>query len=486
MRLIVEKFIQCAKQFDKREALVTKSCTMTYGQLYQSVINQAEMLNKIGLDENEPIGIAFPNSIEFVVLLLACEFIGHPAVLLGSMMKPTEIEYHVSNTGLTTIFSSKSMVNTFTDMKCTLDIVVKDSIYCWKFDSNKETGEFIEGDFICQLTSGTNGASKGVVRTSEAVMCEIDETIETIKLSSLDNILTIPPIHHSYGLIGGTLAPLCVGAKVILLDGFIAADVKKIIKIMEVTILFAVPFMYHILNQSIDIKATNFANLRFCFSAGAPMSKDEAMLFYKKTGKYIHQDYGSTETGVMCLNVDDPTNCDTVGVAVGKRKIRTFDECGNPLPIGEMGEIRTKSLANARCYLYPRELNKIAYSDGWFSIGDQGKVDDKGYVYIFGRKSSMINVAGLKVDPVEVEKVIMEIQGVKEVVAVGIASGSCGQVVKAVIVNQGNPINESQIIQHCKKHLANYKVPRLIEFTHAIPRSKTGKILRKYLIDKIV
>lgn len=483
--MIGSKVLDCAYRDSGKVILKTCNHVVTYKQLAERILQMKDCICSYGMENQEPIGLAFPNSMEFVTSMLAAELAGHPAVLLGAMLKPREINFHIRHSGTRIVLANSSLSQYMHEAGGELTGSLFDTIECWRFDNENTSDKFKSGDFICQLTSGTNGISKGVVRTSEAVFTEVNETIHEIKLNDRDIVLTIPPIHHSYGLIAGILAPLCSAAQVILLDGFISADVKKIIETERATILLAVPFMYHLLNQMKGIQQTDFSSLRLCLSAGAPMHEEVAKTFQRCFGKIVSQDYGSTETGVMCLNFNPDKITNTVGKPVGSRLIRTFGENGEILPYGEKGELRTLSKADTRAYIYPEELNKTAFKDGWLGLGDIGWVDTNGYVYVSGRKSNMINVAGMKVDPEEVEKVIMAIPGIKETAVVGVNASVGGHVVKAFIVAEDKSMDKSLIIQHCRKNLSSFKIPRSIEFIEELPRSQTGKILRKhfYSID---
>lgn len=482
MNLIVERVFELASKYGEREILQTRCGLWTYKQLIDDIKEVAKYIDACALESYEPVGLAFPNSWEHVVTLLAAELSNHPAVLFGAALKPREIGYHVKNSDIKKIMAASGLSEFMWEAGGIKQEGSFKAIDCWNFENSERPGNFLPEDFICQLTSGTNGMSKEAVRTGKAVMSEIDDTIAALTLTTDETVLTIPPMHHSYGLIGGTLAPLCSGAKLILLDGFFPAEVKKCIETKKVSILFAVPFMYHLINETGPHSVADFSTLRFCLSAGAPMQKEIAIAFQKHFGKLISQDYGSTETGLMCLNLNAGVEDTSVGKPVGKRVIRAFDENGQLLPFGKVGELRTKSDADARAYLYPSEMNATAYQDGWFCIGDKGSVDENGNVFVMGRKINMINVAGSKADPVEIEEVIADCDGVKEVVVIGVDSGASGQVVKAVIVCDKVEITKKQIIETCQKNLSSFKIPRIIEFVDKLPRSQTGKILKKYLV----
>lgn len=477
--MVVNKFLTQAEKSKDEVALKTRAGEWTYEQLKDAVLEMSEVIQKNGLEDNEPIGIAFANSFEFVVMLLAASYSGRASLLLGARLKAREISHHISITSLKVVYAAKSMEAVMSEAGAKKINSHNADINCWRFEQQKNTQDFVEGDFICQLTSGTNGLPKIAVRTEDAVWNEIYETANMLDITEKDSFLTIPPIHHSYGLIAGTLLPLCYGAKLTLLDGFMPSEVIDIVTKQKPSLLFAVPFMYHLINSALSSKKADFLSLRYCISAGAPMKQEVADEFYKRFDCSISQDYGSTEIGVICLNTDTINNPNSVGVTVSG-DIKIVDEHGNELPRDVKGEIILKSKSTARAYIYPKELNQTAYNKEWFRIGDIGYVDKDGYVHVCGRKSSIINVAGLKVDPSEVENIIAQIEGVIEVAVIGIESNSSGQVVKAVI-SASQPLEEAKIIHHCKKNLSDYKIPRIIKFVKELPRGQTGKVLRKYL-----
>jgi len=485
--MLIECFEKNANLNKNKTALITRDGSWSFGELSGFVKSISNEIRNKKIRDFEPVGLAFPNCMEFASLILGSLMAGTPSVLLGSYLKPRELLYHVENIGIRIVLASPRLENVFLEAGGVREASLTSAIDCWRFNTEKRS-KFQKGDFICQLTSGTNGIPKAVIRTEEAVWTEVAGTAELIRLSGDDKFLTLPPIHHSYGLIGGTLVPLCLGAQLALSEAFMPADVLNMLGAQRVTVLFAVPFMYHLLNQAykqrLEANRENpdLSSLRLCLSAGAPMKAEIAKEFKNRFNRQICQDYGSTETGVMCINLKQEDFENSVGLPVGDYIIRAFDENGNELPVGTDGELRIKSNATARVYLYPEELNSTAFSNGWFCTGDTGRIEENGYVYVSGRKSSLINVSGMKVDPVEVENIIMQFPGVKDAAVVGLDSGYSGQIIKAYIV-ASEKIDESQLILFCRKNMASFKVPRAIEFLEELPRSQTGKVLRKYLIN---
>ena len=475
----------CIESKDKI-ALFTKGRSYTYKELLEYTNTLASNIEYIGSSEITPIGLAFPNNVEFIALIFANISFKRPSILFGASLKAQEIAYHVKNLGVRIMLASPLLRHILEEAGGTKLEYFTSTIDYWSFDVDYKP-IFREGDFICQFTSGTNGIPKAVVRTEDAVWSQITDTSKRIGLTKDDNVLNIPPMHHAYGLIGGVLMALSQGAALALNNGFMPADVIDIIQKNKISILFAVPFMYNILNQyfkNMDPQKqqlVNLSSLRLCLSGGARMPEEIAKEFYNNFKKQVCQNYGSTETGVMCINLDPESRFESVGLPFGDRQMQAFDESGNQLPPDSIGEIWFKSKATARAYIYPEELNSAMFSKGWYKTGDLGKVDKDGYVYLTGRKYSMINVAGLKVDPVEVENIILKLNGIIETVVIGIPHEMSGQVVKAFVV-ASDGIKEIDIINHCRKELADFKVPRVICLIDKLPKTETGKVLKKYLI----
>ena len=180
---------------------------------------------------------------------------------------------------------------------------------------------------------------------------------------------------------------------------------------------------------------------------------------------------------------DDPVGTfASVGKPVSGVSVRVLDELGEPVPTGSVGELAVSSPALTAGYIDAAELTAEAFRDGEFVTGDLGMVDAEGRVFVTGRKKLLIDVGGYKVDPIEVEDVVVSHPGVGEAIVVGVAGANPGEeLVKAVVVATED-CDDREIIRFCRERLANYKVPQVIEFREEIPKSPMGKVLRKYLV----
>lgn len=477
--MIYSTLMQNVKSIPDKIALIDNGEEISYSAFGEAVHAMEAEVSKL-LSEREPIGICLRNSAEFLSCLCAADKLNHPALLLSVGFRRNEMLYHLESAHTRYVVCFEEMNMIFEELG---GLLVRNygKLYFFKFPIEIDLTEYKEDDYICQLTSGSQGESKGAMRTKQQVWQEIQETVTMTGLNEKDIFLTMPPLSHSYGLIAGGLLPLCFGATLILGKQFTAVGTVNAISKYHVTTLFLVPFMYELIVSTKYSDKPDFSSLRMCFSAGAILSEQVMLRFHELSGLYIQSDYGSTETGVMCINMDPRNKLKSVGKNVGDREFRVVDENGNLLGNNTIGKVQTKSNCNLRCYLYPEKFNE-SIQDGWLCLGDVGYIDDDGYIYIQGREKNLINIGGEKVDPNEVEKVILEIPGVKEVVVVGKKSDSYGEMVKAVIVKEGEQ-NKLQIAQYCLNKIAVYKIPKIIEFVDEIPKSNTGKILKKYLMN---
>jgi long-chain acyl-CoA synthetase len=251
----------------------------------------------------------------------------------------------------------------------------------------------------------------------------------------------------------------------------------------EVTIFPGVPFNFRLLAEVED--PPELPSLRLCFSAGTGLPRQAFLGFRERYGIAVRQLYGSTETGVMTINMDpDPVATSaSVGTPAAGVQVMAVDEDGRPLPQGQEGEIAVSGPAITRGYADMEELTRETFRNGYYFTGDLGRVDAEGRVFITGRKKLFIEVAGHKVDPVEVEDVLVAHPKVREAVVVGVKGRVEGEeIVKAAVVSTDG-CEQRELIAFCHERLANFKVPQIVEFREEIPKSPLGKILRKYLIE---
>jgi len=242
------------------------------------------------------------------------------------------------------------------------------------------------------------------------------------------------------------------------------------------------PALYKALAGAHGATAAEMAALRICLSAGAPIADEIAHSFRARYGLRVQQLYGTTETGVISIDLDGTGERSSyVGRPLPGRRIDILGERGEEVPTGQSGEIAVHSPSAAAGYIDDDELSARMFRNGAYLTGDLGHVDGPGLV-VRGRRSMFINVAGLKVDPLEIEQVLATFDAVAECTIVSHPDPASGEAVRAVVVAR-RAVSEKEVQQFCRGRLAPFKVPRYVTFVDELPRSATGKVLTKYLTE---
>ena len=336
---------------------------------------------------------------------------------------------------------------------------------------------------IVQYTSGTTGVPKCTARSHRNLAWEMKDFNLTTGVATDDRVLCTIPLYHAHGLVNAFLAAIYAGATLVLLEEFNRAAVVELLARERITIFPAVPLMFDLLSRRVMGQSRPGNSLRLVFSAGAALSSAVAREFREAFGVYVRQLYGTTEVGSAAINLDLnlQTTLDSVGLPMKNVRIEILQEDGSAVAQGEVGEVAIQSPATPDGYLRQPEATQQRFRHGFFWPGDVGRKDERGYLYIQGRAAWLVSSAGRKVDPMEVEAVIATFPKVREVVVVGVPGYLGEQTVKAVIVAK-EACQEQEIVAFCQERLADFKIPRLVEFVDEIPRNAYGKILRKNLI----
>jgi long-chain acyl-CoA synthetase len=251
-------------------------------------------------------------------------------------------------------------------------------------------------------------------------------------------------------------------------------------------VLAGVPSMYVVMVTA-SIPKEVFSSVTLCLSGGAPLPVSILTKFEESYGIPIQEGYGLSEASpVVGVNVASKIKPGTIGPPVPGVRVRTVDAQGNDVGIGQPGELLVQGDNVMVGYFGLPEATAEALRDGWLHTGDVATIDEDGYITIVDRLKDMIIVGGLKVYPREIEEVLYAHPKVKEAAVVGIKNTLRGESVKAVIsLKDGATMTTNEVITYCRERLANYKVPKTVVFMDALPKSSTGKILRRMLVDHV-
>jgi long-chain acyl-CoA synthetase len=342
-----------------------------------------------------------------------------------------------------------------------------------------------------QYTGGTTGVAKGAMLTHGnmvANMLQADAWINSGTTVGKEVIITALPLYHIFSLTANGLVFTRLGGLNWLITnprdmpGFV-----KELKASGFTALTGVNTLFNGLLNTPGFADVDFSRLHLTLGGGMAVQRAVAERWKKVTGCTLAEAYGLTETSpAVCINPLDLKEYNgSIGLPVPSTDVAIWSEDGQPLPVGEAGELMVRGPQVMKGYWQrPEETAKVLGSDGWLHTGDIARMDEKGYFYIVDRKKDMILVSGFNVYPNEVEDVVMEHPGVLEVAAVGVADEHSGEVVKLFVVRKDPALSEEDLKEFCHDRLTGYKRPRQIEFRDELPKSNVGKILRRELRDE--
>lgn len=345
-------------------------------------------------------------------------------------------------------------------------------------------------DDLCalQYTGGTTGVSKGAMLTHQNIMANMYQIIEVGKTKielKKETILTVLPLYHIFAFTLNLMTFYNSGAHNILVPNpRPLKNIKAAILNYPLTWISGVNTLFNgLLNEDWFVKNPP-RHLKSSIAGGSALHAAVAERWLKVVKTQVIEGFGLTETSpVVTFNpIDGMIKADTVGVPVPSTDVVLVNDEGAPVPLGEAGEIAVKGPQVMKGYWQRPDETKKAFKNGWLLTGDIGVMDADGYFKIVDRKKDMIIVSGFNVYPNEVEDCIAKHDGVQEVAVVGLQHERTGECIKAYIVKKtGADFSEKEIIEHCKKYLTSYKVPKKIEFRVELPKTPIGKILRKNL-----
>jgi len=342
-------------------------------------------------------------------------------------------------------------------------------------------------------TSGTTGPPKGAMNTHRNVVFSAQTYREWFALSPDDIILGVSPLFHITGIIAHIALPVLLGAPVVLGSRFDAAETGRLVERHRATFTVAAITVFVALMSDPAARAADYSSLRKIGSGGAPVSETAVAEWEALTGTYIHHVYGMTETTSPShavplgkrAPVDRNTGALSVGVPVYNTVVRVLGEDGEVLPPGEIGELVIDGPQVVPGYWRKPEETAHAMPDGRLRTGDLGYLDDSGWFYVVDRLKDMIIASGYKVWPRDVEETLLQHPAVREVAVVGVADAYRGETVKAYIaLRPGHQAEEQELIAFAKNRMSAYKYPREIQFVDELPKTASGKVLRRQLREQ--
>jgi acyl-CoA synthetase (AMP-forming)/AMP-acid ligase II/ABC-type nitrate/sulfonate/bicarbonate transport system permease component len=502
--MIVGKQLQRqARERPDKVAVICNEVQLTYAELNLQANRLANWLLAHGVKKGDRAVMLMPNCAEFAVVYFALMKIGVVAVILDFRLSPPEMAPLFDETEarvLITHSKQKTFAVRMLREKKHLQAVVllgeengdEHGLYHYerivKKGNKKEPDVPLreEDEALYLYTSGTTGRPKGVVLTYDH-LTYFPESMKAMEpsLSEHDVEGSVLPMSHISGPIVLNLT-VDIGHTLAIIDEIRPKKILEEIQRNKINYFNAVPPIFQMILNLPSRDRYDLSSLRSVAMMGTVVAEE---LMEEWVKEYPHclarQGYGATETSPMLTltHIDDaPRKMASAGRICPRVEIKIIDKDGKDLPNGEVGEVIARGPQIMKGYYKNPKATAQKIKDGWYYTGDLGRFDEDGYIYILGRADDMIITGGMNVYPSELENVLMAHDKVAEVAVVGIPDAERGQALKAVVVPKvGEEVSKRELMRFCRERLANFKLPKAIEFRDSLPRSRTGKVAKREL-----
>ena len=476
---------------------------LTYSELDIRSNKLAEWLQKNGVGKGDRVAILSHNCAEFFELEFACAKIGAIELPLNWRLTKPELEYILNDSTPTVLIYDSAFLDISLELqkdcqiKGSLQIDNEDPLSQYESALRESNGNYEEvptthDDLIMIMyTSGTTGHPKGAMINHRMQLYNCINLASPAFVSAETVQLVVLPLFHTGGMNCYANPVLHAGGELILIREFDPGLALSILGNSEykVSHFFAVPAPYQFMMNHPDFDKTDLSFLKIAGIGGAPCA--EAILkTWSGRGVSMIQGWGMTETspgGIGLDAADAERKLGSAGKPLMHTEVKVVDDDGNELPWGEVGELYIRGPNITPGYWNKPEATEDSFDGDWLKTGDAARFDDEGFVYIVDRWKDMYISGGENVYPAEVENVIYQLPQIAEAAVIGVPDERWGETGKVFIsLKEGQTIEEKEIIEHCLKNLAKFKVPQSVEFIELLPRNATGKVLKRELREEVV
>ncbi|MBU7006246.1 long-chain-fatty-acid--CoA ligase [Phosphitispora fastidiosa] len=495
--------VKGCRDYPENVAFKFKDREWTYKDFEIQTNRAANGLKKLGIGRGDKVGLLMLNSPYFMICYFGIVKLGATVVPLNVMFKGGEVVYQMNDSNAAALITAPMfmpLVSQIRDrMETVNNVIVQDidqeNSYAGTVSLKailEEEEDSLSLDYTVTVddiavflyTSGTTGNPKGAMLTHDCLVANADQTRIATDSTEDDITLCVLPMFHSFAWTTCVTLPLMCGGKIIIHEGFVPQAFLRTIVEENITIIAAVPTMYSVLLQVPEVNPEDYKKIRVAYSGGAALPVEVLKKIETKYSIRVLEGYGLSECSPVCTvnpwrGVRKPGS---IGIVLPGVECRIIDETGRDVPRNTPGELLFKGRNVMRGYYNLPEATAEALRDGWMYTGDIGYMDDEGYIFIVDRKKDLIIVGGLNVYPREVEEVLYSHPKIAEAAVIGVNDELRGEMVKAFItLREGETASEREIKKFCQDRLANYKLPKDVEFVAGLPKTSTGKILKRAL-----
>ena len=498
-----------ARTFPNNLAVVHGPKKLTYAQFNTRVNRLANALNRLGIQKGDHVAILQYNYPETLESMFACFKTGCAAVPINFRLHPNEYAFIIDHSEAKGVILSPEFNQAVMEIRDRIpharhlislsgaqgDLLDYEELLSEEADQFKDAD--VRPDDLAWLfyTSGTTGMPKGAMLTHRNLVAASMNFYADIcpGFGTDDVVLHAAPLSHGSGIYA--LPNIGKGATNVILasKSFDPELIFQTIQEYRVTNMFAAPTMIKLMVESPAVDRYNHHSLRSLNYGGAPMLVEDLKQALERLGPCLVQLFGQAESPmtITCLphgdhltdgSANQMNRLSSAGFPRTDVEVKVFDGDGKELPLGETGEIVTRSDLVMKGYWRNPEATNKALKNGWLYTGDMGYMDERGYLFIMDRSKDMIISGGENIYPREIEEVLIRHEAIREVAVIGIPHAKWGESIKAVVaLFPGASVTEEELISFCRHHIASYKKPKSVDFVDALPKNNYGKILKRDL-----
>jgi len=495
-----------AKKYKNKPAYFIDDKKVTWREFKKLVDTFSRSLHVMGVKKEDKIPVLVTNSLEFIIAMQAIQKIGAVAVPINTFLKEEEIAFILNDIEADMLIASKKLQNNIKNIRKKTNVkkiiwegeieeVDENNISFNELIASFDSHEVVDtpklDDLACIIyTSGTTGKPKGAMISYRNIFSNILGVNELVKITQKDRFIAYLPMFHSFTMTVNILLPMYSGSAVVIIKSIMPfSNIIKQTLLKRVTIFTGVPDVYSALSRAkLPFYFHWFHKIRFFISGAAPLPAEVLNKFSQKfkKGKLL-EGYGLSECSpVVAVNRPELQKPGSVGPAIPGVEIKIVNDDLEEVPLGEAGEVIVKGDNVMQGYYKREDATSETIINGWLLTGDIGKLDEDGYLYILDRKKDLIINKGVNIYPREIEEVCLKYKGVKDCAVVGMKDENAGEIPVAFIeLEDDTNINELELKNFLKQHLANYKIPKHIYFVEDLPKNATGKILKRKLRENL-
>ena len=455
-----------------------------------------------GIKPADKVSFLMKNTVEFPLLYYALLKLGAVGVPLNTRYSASELEFVLNHAEARTliydVFFAGTIEKIRPNLRFTTRFIINDSLEEAGFRQLVKQGRDLplknesglRDEMIHFYTSGTTADPKGVILTWGNCLSSSDMWIKALELHERDMIFVTTPLWHCSAATAFMLSAGKLGSTLVLLPDYKTEEALRVIQDKKVTFMWLVPSMMIMMQESPMFETLDLSSLEKVLCGGAPLGLDVVKRWERILPKVkILNGYAQTEGATAATILKDEfllTKPHSIGKPLsGRIRIKVVSEAGTVEQAGQVGEILIKGPNVMKGYFKNPSLTSKTLHRGWLHTGDLGYFDEEGFLYYAGRKKDLIIRGGENIFPEEIENVLARHPGILESSVIGIPDRILGEVVMAVIVPKRNMAPEApDLIEHCRKYLADFKIPKYIEIVQELPKNPTGKILKKVLREQ--